>query len=156
MTTGTGKSLEERQESLRRWIPAGEQTDTSQGVNHIAVFSKDLEATAAFYTDVLGMPVVQVTSNRDVFESTHMNVSIGGGVRLSFFDFPHVPRLQRRAPEGVGAVMHIAIGMTADQMGKAERNLGEHTVDYREVGGSLYFKDPNGLTIELMPLGVSA
>ena len=152
MTT-TSQSTEERQESLRRWIPDGGSQAASEGVNHIAVFSKDLEATAAFYTNALGMPVVQVTSNRDVPESTHMNVSIGGGVRLSFFDFPHVSRLQRRAPEGVGGVMHIAIGMTADQMRNAERGLNEHSVDYREVGGSLYFKDPNGLTIELMEVG---
>ncbi len=95
----TSKGIDERQESLRRWIPANGQNDTSQGMNHIAVFSKDLEATAEFYNDVLGMPVVQVTSNHDVEESTHMNVSIGGGVRLSFFDFPHVPRLQNPAPE---------------------------------------------------------
>ena len=88
MTSSTSKSLEERQESLRHWIPENGKTEASKGVNHIAVFSKDLEATAAFYTDVLGMPVVQVTSNRDVEESTHMNVSIGGGVRLSFLDFP--------------------------------------------------------------------
>lgn len=146
------KSIEERQESLRRWIPTGGQNDTSQGVNHIAVFSKDLEATAAFYNDVLGMPVVQVTSNRDVEESTHMNVSIGGGVRLSFFDFPHVPRLQKPSPEGVGGVMHIAIGMTAGQKSDAVRSLTEHTIEFRDIGGSLYFKDPNGLTIEIMPL----
>ena len=152
MTSSTSKSLEERQENLRRWIPANEQNDASKGVNHIAVFSKDLEATAAFYSDVLGMPVVQVTSNRDVEESTHMNVSIGGGVRLSFFDFPHVPRLQEPPPEGVGGVMHIAIGMTADQKSDAIRSFTEHTVDFREIAGSLYFKDPNGLTIELMPL----
>ena len=123
MTSSTSKSLEERQENLRRWIPANEQNDASKGVNHIAVFSKDLEATAAFYSDVLGMPVVQVTSNRDVEESTHMNVSIGGGVRLSFFDFPHVPRLQEPSPEGFGGVMHIAIGMTADQKSDAIRSL---------------------------------
>ena len=152
MTSSTSKSLEERQESLRRWIPANGQNDASKGVNHIAVYSKELEATAAFYSDVLGMPVVQVTSNRDVDESTHMNVSIGGGVRLSFLDFPHVPRLQKRSPEGVGGVMHIAIGMTSDQKADAIGGLTEHKVDFREIAGSLYFKDPNGLTIELMPL----
>ena len=151
MTSSTSKSLEERQESLRRWIPENGKTDSSKGVNHIAVFSKDLEATAAMFTEGLGMPWVQVTSNRDVEESTHRNVSIGGGVRLSFFDFPHVPRLQNPAPEGVGGVMHIAIGMTSDQKADAIRSLTEHTVDFKEIAGSLDFKDPNGLTIELMP-----
>ena len=48
--------------------------------------------------------------------------------------------------------MHIAIGMTPDQKADAIRSLTEHTVDFKEIAGSLYFKDPNGLTIELMPL----
>ena len=151
MTTKTSKSLEERQESLRRWIPAGEQADTSQGVNHIAVFSKDLEATAAFYTDVMGMPVINVAANRDVEDSTHMNVDVGNGMALSFFDFPHVPRLQRRAPEGVGNVMHIAIDITPNRYAELKGRLDSGSVSYQEVGGSLYVKDPNGLTIELLP-----
>jgi hypothetical protein len=49
-------------------------------------------------------------------------------------------------------MMHIAIGMTAGQKSDAVRSLTEHTIDFREIAGSLYFKDPNGLTIEIMPL----
>ena len=41
------------------------------------------------------MPVVNVTANWDVPESTHINVSLGNGAMLSFFDFTHVPRLRR-------------------------------------------------------------
>jgi catechol-2,3-dioxygenase len=97
------------------------------------------------------MPVVNVTSNRDVPESTHMNVTVGNGMQLSFFDFPHVPRLQRRAPEGVGGVMHIALGISKERLAEVKGHLDQHRVKYQEVGGSLYVKDPNGLGIELMP-----
>ena len=48
------------------------------------------------------MPVIGITANRDVKDSTHMNVAVGNGMSLAFFDFPHAARLQRRAPEGGG------------------------------------------------------
>ena len=122
-------------------------------MNHLAVFAKDLEATAAFYSDVMGMPVVSVTANRDVPESTHMNVHVGNGTCLSFFDFPHVPRLRRRAPEGVGGIMHVALPISAERLAVVKERLDQRRVKYQEVGGSLYLKDPNGLGIELMPVG---
>ncbi len=66
MTTPTARELEAKRERLRRWIPREKKGTTTQGVDHIAVFAKDMEVTAAFCNDVLGMPVVNVTSNRDV------------------------------------------------------------------------------------------
>ncbi len=151
MTTSTQQELDDRRGRLRQWIPAADQESVTRGVDHVAVFARDLEATAAFYTQVMGMPVVNVTANRDVPESTHMNVAVGNGVQLSFFDFPDVPRLRRRAPEGVGGVMHIALGISRERYVLVKAGLDQHRVEYREVGGSLYLKDPNGLGIELLP-----
>ena len=122
-------------------------------MNHLAVFARDLEATAAFYNDVLGMPVVSVTGNRDVPESTHMNIAMGNGMTFAFFDFPHVPRLQRKAPEGVGNVMHVALTISPSRLKGVKDMLQQHRVSFQEIGGSLYLKDPNGLGIELMPQG---
>ena len=97
------------------------------------------------------MQVINVTANRDVPESTHMNVDIGNGMALSFFDFPHVPRLLRRAPEGVGGIMHVAISTPSDRLTDLKGRLAQGGVKYQEIGGSVYFKDPNGLSIELLP-----
>ena len=72
----------------------------TQGINHVAMFAKDLEATAAFYSEVMGMPVVGVIPNRDVPGSTHMNVAISNGMTFSFFDFPHVPGSVVGRPRG--------------------------------------------------------
>jgi glyoxylase I family protein len=120
-------------------------------MNHLAVYAKDLEATAAFYNDLLGMPVVSVTDNRDVPESTHMNVAMGNGMTFAFFDFPHVSRLQRKAPEGVGGIMHVALSISRDQLNEIKERLEHGRVKFQEIGGSLYLNDPNGLGIELMP-----
>jgi glyoxylase I family protein len=150
MTTST-QELEQKRIRLRQWIPGDGEESVTRGVDHVAVFAKDLEATAAFYTDMLGMPVVNVTANRDVPESTHMNVALGNGMQLSFFDFPHVPRLRRRAPEGAGGIMHLALAISQEKLAQVKTRLAQHRVEYQEIGGSVYLKDPNGLGIELLP-----
>ena len=99
----------------------------------------------------MDVPVIRVTANRDVAESTHMNVAIGNGTSLAFFDFPHVPRLRRRAPEGVGNVMHIALPIAKNIFLEVKGRLDRNKIKYQEVGVALYVKDPNGLGIELMP-----
>lgn len=152
MTTAISQEeLEAKRERLRRWVRAGRSRSASRGINHVAIFAKDLEATAEFYTRVMGMPVVEVLPNRDVPESTHMNVDVGGGMRLSFFDFPHIRRLQRRAPEGVGNVMHVALAVSPSRKAAIKKRLDRYKVRYQEVAGSIYLKDPNGLGIELLP-----
>ena len=138
-------------ERLRKLIPEGGKDGPSHGVNHIAVFAKDLETTAKFYEEIMDMPVVSVAPNRDVEESTHMNVAIGNGMRLSFFDFPHVPRLRKKAPEGVGNVMHIALPIARNSFLDIKGRCDQAKIKYQEVGGAIYVKDPNGLAIELMP-----
>ena len=150
MTTPTATDLEAKRDRLKKWIPEGQSQASTQGMNHVAIFAKDLEATAAFYTDVLGMPVVRVTANRDAADSTHMNVDMGGGMTFAFFDFPHVSRLQRKAPEGVGGIMHIALVIDRDKREQIKSKLQQHKIDFQEIGGGVYLKDPNGLGIELM------
>ena len=151
MTTPTTAELKEKRASLSKWIPDGKPDAATQGMNHLAVFAKDLEATAAFYNDLLGMPVVSVTDNRDVPESTHMNVAMGNGMTFAFFDFPHVSRLQRKAPEGVGGIMHVALSISRDRLDEIKGRLEQRRISFQEIGWSLYFNDPNGLGIELMP-----
>ena len=118
----------------------------------MAVYCKDLDETARFYTDVIGMPVINVIDNRDVPESTHMNVDIGNNMALSFFDFPHIPRLNEFATEGVGNVMHIAIAITPARFAEVRSSLDKSGTEYQEVGGSIYVRDPNHLNLELLPM----
>jgi catechol 2,3-dioxygenase-like lactoylglutathione lyase family enzyme len=151
MTESIATELEEKRTRLRRWIPTYEPEAATQGVDHLAVFAKDLEVTAEFYSQVLGLSVVSVTTNRDVSESTHMNVAMGNGMTLAFFDFPHVARLRRKAPEGVGGIMHVALAVTHDQLDEIKERLQQRRVKFQEIGGSLYLEDPNGLGIELLP-----
>ena len=144
------QEMKEKRARLSRWIPEVKKQSVTQGVNHVAVYCKDLDETARFYTEVMGMPVINVMDNRDVPESTHMNVDIGNGMALSFFDFPHIPRLNEFATEGVGNVMHIAIAITPARFAEVKNRLDENGVEYQEVGGSIYVRDPNRLNLELL------
>ena len=153
MTTSSESDLDQKRARLRKWIPEGQSEASTQGMNHMAIFVKDMEATAEFYSSVMGMPVVRVTANRDAADSTHMNVDMGNGMTFAFFDFPHVSRLQRRAPEGVGGIMHIALVIDRDRREEIKKRLEQRRVKFQEIGGGLYLKDPNGLGIELMGQG---
>ena len=150
MTTIPAADLEAKRDRLKKWIPEGQSQASTQGMNHVAIFAKDMEATAAFYSEVMGMPVVRVTANRDAADSTHMNVEMGNGMTFALFDFPHVGRLQRKAPEGVGGIMHIALVIDRDKREEIKGRLQQRRIDFQEIGGGVYLKDPNGLGIELM------
>ena len=60
MTPEYKQAMEEKRERLRRLIPSSSQLSVTEGVNHVAVYCKDMEATARFYTEVLGMPLINV------------------------------------------------------------------------------------------------
>ncbi len=153
MTTPTTDELEQKRARLRQFISQGRAEVATQGMDHVAIFAKDLEVTAEFYSNILGMAVTGVTANRDSAESTHMNVDMGNGMSFAFFDFPHVSRLQRKAPEGVGGIMHIALTVGPERRSEIVERLQQHGTKFQEIGGSLYLKDPNGLGIELMGSG---
>lgn len=151
MTTQSQDELEARREALRKWIPERPYKPLTQGINHTAVFALDLEETARFYTEVLGMHVMGVAANRDEPGSTHITIDIGNGSALSFFDFPHVERLTKVAPEGGGNAMHVAMPISRKNLSIVKERLDASGAEYGEAGGSLYVPDPNGLTIELLP-----
>ena len=115
MTTQQQTELEEKRKRLSRFVSAGAALSSTMGINHVAVFARDLEATAEFYSQVLRMPVTAVVVNRDEPLSTHMTVDVGNGMALAFFDFPHVQRIQEPVREGVGGMMHVEISITPER-----------------------------------------
>ena len=152
MTRQMSEEMRQKRERLSRWIPTETRDSVTKGVNHVAVYCKDLDETARFYTEIMGMPLINVIDNRDVPESTHMNVDIGNGMALSFFDFPHIPRLNEFATEGVGNLMHIALSINRARYDEVKSRLEENAIEYEEVGGSIYVRDPNRLNLELLPM----
>ena len=152
-----GKELEEiraRRQKLREKYLHGRgerPASTVQGVHHIALISKNVEETIQFYQEFLGFPLVELVENRDYAGSSHFFFDIGNRNMLGFFDFPGHEHPAFR--ETIGGVQHLAISISPEQFDAAKKKLDEAGVDYlgpdRGVYDSMYFRDPNGVNVEL-------
>jgi glyoxylase I family protein len=157
MPQPTGEELDEirarRQELRERYLrPAADRPPTTVGgVHHLALICKDVEATIRFYQEFLGFPLVELIENRDYAGSSHFFFDIGNHNLLGFFDFPgyELPDWQ----ETIGGVQHLAISVTAEQFEAAKKKFEQAGLSYlgpdRGVDNSIYFRDPNGVGLEL-------
>src|SRR5438105_15938605 len=125
---------------------------TARGVHHMALICSDVERTIQFYQELLGFPLVELMENRDYKGSTHLFFDIGNDNLLAFFDFPGLGL--RPGVESLGSVQHIAISTTPENLERTKAKLAERGVPYlgpdRGVTTSIYFKDPDGIQIELI------
>lgn len=143
-----------REQWRKRYLkPACERPPTTaRGVHHMALICSDVERTIAFYQDMLGFPLVEVMENRDYPGSTHLFFDIGHDNLLAFFDFPGLGLSQ--GVESIGGVQHIAISVSSDALERLKARLDRRGVPYlgpdRGVLTSIYFKDPDGIGIELI------
>ena len=152
-----GKELEDiraRRERLRQQYlrPESERPhSTVRGVHHLALICRDTEETIQFYQEFLGFPLVELVENRDYSGSNHFFFDIGNHNLLGFFDFPGHDH--PAFSETIGAVQHLAISISAEQFEAAKKKLDQAGVDYlgpdRGVMDSMYFRDPNGVGLEL-------
>ena len=125
---------------------------TGGGVHHLALICSDVERTIEFYDGLLGFPLVELFENRDYPGSTHFFFDIGNRNMLAFFDFPGLGLAP--APEGLGGIQHVAISVTPQTFEALKARLDDAHVEYlgpdRGVEESVYFKDPDGIQVELI------
>jgi glyoxylase I family protein len=132
--------------------PRAERPPTTvQGVHHLALICRDVEETIQFYQEFLGFPLVELVENRDYAGSSHFFFDIGNRNLLGFFDFPGHDH--PAFTETIGGVQHLAISISPEQYEAAKKKLDEAGLDYlgpdRGVEESMYFRDPNGVGLEL-------
>ena len=152
-----GAELEEvraRRQRLRdKYLrPRGERPPTTvQGIHHLALICRDVVETIQFYQEFLGFPLVELVENRDYAGSSHFFFDIGDRNLLGFFDFPG--HEHPAFTETIGGVQHLAISISPEQYEAAKKKLDEAGVAYlgpdRGVEESMYFRDPNGVGLEL-------
>jgi catechol 2,3-dioxygenase-like lactoylglutathione lyase family enzyme len=135
--------------------PATERPGSSaRGLHHVACLSSDVERTIRFYQDLLEFPLTDLFENRDYRGSNHFFFDIGNGNLLAFFDFPGLD-LGPYA-EVLGGLHHIAISVPPERWEHLKAKLDGAGVAYQlESGTSIYFRDPDGVRLELIadPLG---
>ncbi len=129
--------------------PDDRPASSARGVHHIALLSRDVEATIAFYQGLLEFPLTELFENRDYEGSTHFFFDIGNGNALAFFDFPGLD-LGPYA-EVLGGLHHIAISVTQEKWDHLKAKLIEAEVEIIfEHETSLYFLGPDGERLELL------
>lgn len=131
---------------------------TYAGVNHLALVTNDMDKTVRFYRDVLQMPLVGTTGNRDEgYPHRHYFLSIGRGASIAFFEWKDV-ELPGRKDSGIPAsgiqFDHVSIGVDSDDdLDALRKRLSDAGTDVSEVVDhgllrSVYATDPNGISIE--------
>jgi catechol 2,3-dioxygenase-like lactoylglutathione lyase family enzyme len=112
-----------------------------------------VERTVRFYQDLLEFPLTDMFENRDLPGSTHFFFDVGNGNGLAFFDLPGVDP----APyaEVLGGLHHLAISVSPASWEHLRNKLDHAGVAYQRIDSSLYFRDPDGVRMELIsdPLG---
>ncbi|MFM8320844.1 MAG: VOC family protein [Chloroflexota bacterium] len=128
------------------------------GLHHITIIIRDAQRTLDFYRTVLGLRLVKQTVNFDAPESYHLyfgDRTGRPGTAVTFFEWPHA----RQGAPGIGGTHHVAL-QVADYDGLLQwkRRLQDHGLRVngpldRHYFQSIYFRDPDGLILEIATRG---
>jgi catechol 2,3-dioxygenase-like lactoylglutathione lyase family enzyme len=149
-----------------------------EGVNHVALVSRDMAETVAFYQGVLEMPLVK-TLDLPGGRGQHFFFDCGGGGTVAFFWFPDAPPaapgiasmhpdyLNKGSKTAHASMNHLAISIPLDRFDDYVERLRGKGLSLRVINHgdgedhatptvtkntwvrSMYFTDPNGIHMEL-------
>ena len=127
-----------------------------KGLHHNAYRCRDSEETRQFYSDFLGLPLVNAFQIRETksgraTKTLHSFYQLDDGSCLAFFEAPDMPFDFKKQHD---FDLHIALEVSPEDLqtmfakgraaGMETRGISDH-----EFIDSIYFRDPNGYVIEL-------
>ena len=151
------------------------------GVNHVALVCRDMAETVDFYENVLEMPLVK-TLDLPNGRGQHFFFDCGDGASIAFFWFPNAPEaapgVASMHPDyrTVGtqtahaSMNHLAVSIPLEKFDEYAERLRSKGVDLYILNHedtvahandkvteatwirSMYFRDPNGIHMELAAL----
>ena len=151
------------------------------GVNHVALVARDMAATVDFYENVLEMPLVKTVEFPDG-RGQHFFFDCGGGGLIAFFWFrdapPAAPGIASMhedirangAMTAIASMNHLAISIPLEKFDDYVARLQSRGVSVYVINHddspqgaspevnegvwirSMYFRDPNGIHMELAAL----
>ena len=124
------------------------------GTDHMTIIGSNIEDTIEFYRDLLGMPLVLRQPNLDQPEVTHLFFDTGDGRIVTFFVTDDRPSHPGPLRTDIGAVHHLAFRIDPEKLDEVKEALSDAGHQFSEFDRgafrSLYTRDHNGLTIELV------
>jgi glyoxalase family protein len=130
------------------------------GIHHITAIGSDIQRTHAFFSELLGMRRVKMTSNFDDPDSAHWYWGSGDGrpgTILTYFE--RDPHKEPRVRMGAGQTHHFACAVPDEQIQLEWREkLLQAGISVSPVMDRVYFKsiythDPDGHIVELATAG---
>ncbi|MFD2744486.1 MULTISPECIES: SMU1112c/YaeR family gloxylase I-like metalloprotein [Sphingobacterium] len=122
-----------------------------KSLHHVAIIASDYERSKEFYTQVLGMQIMQEIYRADR-QSYKLDLAINGQYLIELFSFPAPPARPSR-PEATG-LRHIAFAV--DDIVKSVAYLSSKKIESEpiridEFTGKkfTFFSDPDNLPIEI-------
>ncbi|MFT4858660.1 MAG: glyoxylase I family protein [Algoriphagus sp.] len=119
-------------------------------IHHIAIICDDYERSKKFYTDVLGLEILQeiYRTERDSFK---LDLALNGKYIIELFSFPNPPKRVSR-PEAVG-LRHLSfsVGDLEESIEfLTDNGIATEPIRIDETTGKrfTFFADPDGLPIE--------
>jgi glyoxylase I family protein len=120
-------------------------------IHHVAIICSDYQKSKEFYVGALGFSILKETY-RSTRDSYKLDLKVGAYSQIELFSFPNPPTRVNN-PEACG-LRHLALAVDDLDRSVAELqakgvNLEEIRVD--EITGKrfTFFKDPDGLPLEL-------
>lgn len=129
-----------------------------RGLHHITLIAHDIDRTARFFTDLLGLRLIKRTVNFDDPSSPHYYFADRTGTPgtvVTYFGYPEMPAGRM----GIGVAHHFAMLVeTGDEQREWRdrlRRAGVQTTDVidRKYFHSVYFSDPDGVILEIATRG---
>lgn len=126
------------------------------GFNHVATLTSDLDRTVAFYQEAFDATVVfEMQQTGD--HPRMIVLDLGGGAALNAFEVDRAAIVgERRRQGGRGAIDHygLAVDSLATLQSLPERLAAAGaqevgTVEQLGPGWSLFFRDPDGMELEV-------
>jgi catechol 2,3-dioxygenase-like lactoylglutathione lyase family enzyme len=126
-------------------------------ISHPAISGANAKETLHFYTQVMGMELVLRQPNLDYEPEEHLFFHVGNDNFIAYF-VPKEgvdPASYEQARGGSGHMDHLAMDIDLAGLEDACARLTEAGVPFegpvdRGYERSIYFQDPNGVTLELL------
>lgn len=119
--------------------------------HHVAIISSDYARSKAFYTEILGLPVIREV-HRAERNSYKLDLQLPDGAQIELFSFVDPPR-RPSYPEACG-LRHLAFEVA--ELDAAVAHLHAHGVEAEPIRVDeftgrrfTFFADPDGLPLEL-------
>lgn len=128
------------------------------GLHHITLVTQDAQSTVDFYTRVLGQRLVKQTINFDAPDTYHLYFGdeMGRpGTAITFFEWSFATK----GYPGIGGTHHFALQVSSfDGLLKWKRRLTDLGLKVdgpldRHYFKSIYFRDPDGVILEIATTG---